>query len=563
MRWDYCCRFAGTGFVVCMLLTLMPSARGDDPPMSTPRVQNVHDAAVLAARIDELIAQRWDQRQVRPAPPVDDAGFLRRTHLDLAGKIPPASEARAFLNDASPNKRQVLVERLLGSPNYVVHFTNVWRKVLLSEAESSEFRNTIPFFEVWLRKQLAENVSYDRMVHAILTVSLEGGQQQIYNRDDTAEPTPFAFYQAKEMKPENLAAATARLFMGVRVECAQCHDHPAARWKQKDFWSHAAFFAGAEPRQAGGLLGTLRQIFDRRELTMPGTNEIVQARYIDGGEPAWKFQVPARNTLADWLTARENPYFARAAVNRLWAYFLGTGLVDPLDDFDEHNAPSHPELLAELTRQFVDHSFDLKFLIRSITATRCYQLSSRQRSAGGSPAQTGEPPVLRVTGPAQEEPHDYAVMPLRAMSPEQLFDSLSQATGFQDASDKNRNPFAFANNSPRSEFLERFSEQGQTPVARQTSILQALALMNGRVTTSATDLRTSETLAAVAECPLFDTPARIEALYLSTLTRRPSAQEQTRLTAYIASGGPRKDASEALADVFWALLNSSEFMLNH
>jgi hypothetical protein len=187
----------------------------------------------------------------------------------------------------------------------------------------------------------------------------------------------------------------------------------------------------------------------------------------------------------------------------------------------------------------------LKFLIRSITATRCYQLSSRAND-----------PM------SEAEPRHYASMPLRAMSPEQLFDSLCQATGFRDASE-NRNPFAFANNTPRSEFLERFSEQGQAPTARQTSILQALALMNGRVTVSATDLRTSETLAAVAEYPLFDTPARIEALYLSTLTRRPTAAEQSRLIAYVDSGGPRKDSSEALADVFWALLNSSEFMLNH
>lgn len=542
MSWDTCC----TRLAIWMLVAIAPLARGDDLPGPSPAVRQTSDAATLAARIDVLIAQRWDQLQLRPADQVDDAGFLRRAYLDLAGKIPPASEARAFLDDPSPDKRQILIERLLASPAYVVHFTHVWRKVLLSEADTSfELRYTIPGFEVWLRKQLAEDVAYDRLVQEILTVSLEGGQQRIYSNDAAAVPTPFAFYQAKEMKPENLAAATARLFMGVRVECAQCHDHPSARWKQRDFWSHAAFFAGAEPRQPGGLLGALRQIFDRRELTIPGTQQIVQARYIDGGEPAWKFQVPARNTLADWLTARDNPYFARAAVNRMWAYFLGTGLVDPVDDFDEHNAPSHPELLAELTHQFVEHDFDLKFLIRTITATRSYQLSSR--SSGSA---------------SDAEPRHYAVMPLRAMSPEQLFDSLCQATGFRDDGES-RNPFAFANNSPRGEFLERFSEQGQTPTARQTSILQALALMNGRVTASATDLRSSETLAAVVECPLFDTSARIEALYLSTLTRRPTAAEQSRLAAYVNSGGSRNNPGEALADMFWALLNSSEFLLNH
>lgn len=522
--------------LMCLALAMWVASALAQAPQASPNAQ------ASANAIDRWVSRRWQEHGVQPAALADDAEFMRRVYLDLAGCIPPVSEVREFLDDPSPDKRVELVDRLLTTPAYVTHFTNVWRSWLLSEAETSfEARFLVPGFEVWLRKRLVENRPYDRLVQEILTTKTPQRNQPFFGGDQGEEPTPMAFFQAKENKPENLAAASARLFLGVRVECAQCHDHPFARWKRHDFWSHAAFFAGVEPESQNGLFSALRRVFDRREIAVPGTKEIVEARYLTGGQPTWEFGVPARQTLAAWITARDNPYFARAAVNRLWSQFFGIGLVEPVDDMDEHNRASHPELLDELSRAFADSGYDLKFLIRSIALSRTYQLSSR------------------TSHDSQHNPRLFARTAVRGLSSEQLLDSLMQATGF-DEPRGSRNPFAQNPESPRAEIMEHFAGQGQT-TEHQTSILQALALMNGRLMTSATTLQSSKTLAAVAECPLLDTPGKVEALYLAALGRGPRSDESAKLVKYVDEALP--DSSKALANVFWALLNSSEFVLNH
>ena len=510
---------------------------------ASPSTAAVNPSERLTQTIDRRITEQWTLHDVQPAELAGDAEFLRRVYLDLGGCIPPVSEVRAFLDAPAADKRQRLVERLLDSPAYVTHFTNVWRRWLLSEADTTfEARYMAPNFEVWLRKQIVENSPYDAMVRELLTVSLNDGQQNIYG--DLSEPTPIAFFLAKENKPENLAASTARLFLGVRLECAQCHDHPFAHWKRHDFWSQAAFFASVESRPQGGLFAAFQKVFQRREIAIPGTSEIVEARYLSGDRPSWEFQVPARDTLAQWMTSRENPYFARATVNRLWAAMFGLGLVEPVDDMDDHNPPSHPELLAELSEGFADSGFDVKVLLRSIALSQAYQRSSRQ------------------THQSQLEPRRFARMAVRGLSPEQLVESLVQATGFREPPGS-RNPFAQGSDSPRSEVVQLFADQGQSPTEHQTSILQALSLMNGRLVSDATSLQTSQTLVAIAECPLFDTTAKIEALYLAALGRPPRGEELERLVRHVAAAASPRTENEALADIFWALLNSSEFMFNH
>lgn len=524
--------------VVCAIVYVALATGTRAQEAATDGVQTLADA------IDRFIATRWNEERVQPAPPANDEEFLRRIHLDVAGKVPTVSEARKFLNDSAPNKRRALVDRLVDGPAYISHFTNVWRKTLLPEAENSlQVRFLVPGFEAWLSKQLAERAPYDRMVRELLTTQREA--QQVFNNTGLAEPAPGAFFEAKEQKPENLGAATARLFLGLRVECAQCHDHPFGRWKREDFWRNAAFFSSSEARAERGAFDALREAFDRAELNIPGTDQVVEARYLDGSAPEWRFRVAPRQLLADWITARDNPYFARAAVNRLWAWFFGTGLVEPPDDFDAHNPPSHPELLDELARQFAAHDFDLRFVIRAIAISRTYQRAGR------------------LTHPSQQDPRVFARMPPRGLSGEQLFDSLTLATGYREPPG-NRNPYElFYGNSPRKEFLARFADQSEGATQWQTSILQALTLMNGRLTSDATSVDRSEVLVAVNECPLLDTAGRIETLYLAALSRRPRPDETQRLVAYVNSGGPRHDAAAALADVFWALLNSSEFLFNH
>jgi hypothetical protein len=252
--------------------------------------------------------------------------------------------------------------------------------------------------------------------------------------------------------------------------------------------------------------------------------------------------------LAEWIVSKDNPFFARATVNRMWAYLFGTGLMEPLDEMAGSEAKaSHPELLDELAKDFAEHEFDLKWLIRAITSSQAYQRTS-----------------LR-SDPRQDEPRLFARMHLRGLTPEQLFDSLATATGYRG--DERQNFFNVR--SVRNEFRARFANSTDRPTEVQTSILQALAMMNGRLTSEATDLQRSATLSAVIDAPFMTTPDRIEALYLATLARKPTVKELSRLLRYVEEGGVSKAAdrskrrAEALADVFWAILNSGEFKFNH
>jgi hypothetical protein len=510
------------------------------------------DAQALADKIDQIIARRWTDAHAEPAPPADDAEFLRRVCLDVAGRIPSVEETRSFLADKAPDKRARMVERLLASPRYVAHFTNVWRALLIPEANNNfQVRLQQPSFEGWLKQQVAKNVGYDKLVRELLTAPTGGGgniQQAILGG---GEPNPGTYYLAKEYKPENLAAGTARVFLGVSVECAQCHNHPFASWKREQFWGFAAFFSGVKSQRQMDFLLPAPEDATKHELTIPNTDRTVQAKFLDGAEPKWGDKTAARAALADWLTSPDNPYFAKAAVNRAWAYFYGTGLVEPVDEMvGGHSKASHPELLDLVAKEYAAHGFDHKFLVRAITLSKTYQLTSAATSKG------------------QDDPTLFARMPLRGLTPEQLFDSVAVATGYRDSGggDDLISGLLGGNRSARSEFLTKFARSERATEA-QVSILQALTLMNGKVTASATSLEKSETLTAVVDAPFATTAERVEALYLATLARKPEAKELERATSFVQEAAKGKDRgtayNEALADVFWALLNSPEFSLNH
>jgi hypothetical protein len=528
------------GFTATILLALMglPSLAEGKEPDSADR-----DVAALADRIDRHLAARQNQNSVKPTRPVDDAEFLRRVSLDIGGRIPRNNvEMHQWLADQSPDKRRRLVERLLASPLYWEHFTNVWRHMLLPPGNNQQAQALANNFDPWLRKQFRENVPYDVMVRELLTAPLGTTQQPNMQQVPSTEPTPVAFYQINELKPENVAASASRLFLGIKLECAQCHNHPFASWKKKQFWEFAAFFGGIgarrpETAQAVAMLEDPK----KRTIKIGGGDEEVEARFLDGKPPVWNDLVPTRNTLADWVTAPDNPYFARNAVNRLWAHFFGIGLIDPVDEPGPDNPPSHPELLEELTRAFVEHKFDVKFMIRAITSTQAYQLSSA------------------ATDPSQKDARQFARMTVKGMSGEQLFDSLAEATGVAEQVG-NRGPNGMM--EARGEFLAKFGTATGKRTEYQTSILQALSLMNGRVIAGATSLDRGR-LGAVSDAPFWSTSRRIEELYLSTLARKPRPEELERLVKYVDDGGPSKDQKKALADVFWALLNSSEFIFNH
>jgi hypothetical protein len=517
-----------------LILAAAPTARAGAPD----------DALALADKIDDQLSARWVAERITAADPADDAVWLRRVWLDVAGKIPPASEVRRFLKDTSPDKRRKVVADLLESSGYVTNFANVWRSALLPEVDSNPNLAYLSLgFDAWLTKHLTDNTPYDKMVRELLTVPIGNDGQRYSNvYGDANQESPLSFYVAKEFKPENLAASTSRLFLGVRIECAQCHDHPFATWKRDQFWGTAAFFAGIQGRGQDGYFNVVKELRDRRELPIPGTDRTAQASFLDGSEPKWKYKQGARAALADWVTARDNPFFARATVNRVWGHFYGVGLVEPVDDFKDTNPPSHPALLDELARQFVAHDYDLKFLVRAITATKSYALSSE------------------VADPTQDNPRLFAHVSVKGLSPDQLFDSFSQATGYVDPNPRAQRLYGFG--TPRYDLLSKFSHQDH-PTEFQMSIPQALGMMNSRLVSEATTADKGKTLGAVADAPFLDTAGKIEALYLAALSRKPTPEESAKLVAYVNKGGPKGDPKRALGDVFWALLNSSEFILNH
>ena len=347
------------------------------------------------------------------------------------------------------------------------------------------------------------------------------------------ESSPAAYYTAKEGKPENIAAGVARVFLGVRLECAQCHNHPFASWKREQFWSLAAFFADVPPQGAENEVVVARRpdAVPRRELTIPGTKKVVAASHLDGSTPAWRPRADTREILAEWVTAPDNPYFARAVVNRVWARFFGVGLIEPVDNLDGEAGSELSGLLDELAGQFRAHGYNLKFLIRVLTATRAYNLSSAEIQGGSTTSV-------------------FASMPVRGLSAEQLFDSLTQATGSEAA-------------DARARFLELFANREERSVEAETTIVQALTMMNGSYVEGVTNPETGQVLGAVVKAPFLDTPGRIETLYLATLTRRPRPDELLLLVRYIERRKSEQDQEKAIADIFWAILNGPEFHLNH
>ena len=507
-----------------LLLTIGLSA-------ATNSALRANDADDLAARIDEHIATRWQAQHVEPAPTASDAEFLRRTWLDLAGRIPTAAQTRDFLDDARDNKRRRLIDELLDSGAFVGYFTRTLRAAWLPKQEGDRYPAYAARFEEFLRDRLRRDVAYDQIVRAILTAPTDTPpvREPTAGMPANTRPASLGFYEANDRKPETITGNAAKAFLGVRIECAQCHDHPFGEWKREQFWQLAAFFSDERsdtPHEPA--------------ITIPELNKLVPARILQGDTPRWTDR-PPREVLAEWVTSPSNPFFAKAAVNRIWAHLFGVGLVEPIEDLTATNAPTHPELLDDLAQAFVEHQFDLKFLIRSIARSRAYGLTSRR------------------THPSQDDPADFARMAVKALTAEQLCDSLIRATGIPSATLLKE---ARDRRTVRDEFLSRF-ESTERRVEARTSILHALTRMNGQLTDAATDPDATLLLVALRDAPFPDTTQRIEQLFLATLSRQPTSDERTRLTEYMTQANTNRDLNTALADILWSLLNSHEFAVNH
>lgn len=489
----------------------------------------------MAAWIDACFQEAWTRQGIEPAPRTNDAEYVRRVFLDLIGRIPSVAEVRKFLDDSRTDKRQLLVEELLQRGAFAEHLANTWRELLLAGNTAIDARAQAPALETWLKLRFSANMPYDQIATELLTAALQ--------QNNPRAPSPLAFYQAAEFKPEQLASSVSKVFLGVQVQCAQCHDHPFAEWKQPQFWSFAAFFKNLDQPRNPEMMQEAAA--DSEDILIPGKEVLVPALFLDGSKPERAKSGDKRTILARWITGPQNSLFAKAVVNRVWGNHFGRGFVQPIDDLDPANAPIFGEVFDELCTQFRFHDCDLKYLVRVITATRAYQLSSR-----GAPSTGDDRPILQ-----------FARMPLRRMTSDQVFASFVQATGFREPT-VNRGNVVINNAGARDEFQTKFADSAVSPTEIETTILQALSLMNGRFVADATNVEQSEFLAAVADAPFLDEPSRVETLFLATVGRPPRPRELELFLATSATVDPAARKA-ALADVFWTLLNSAEFLLNH
>ncbi len=497
----------------------------------------------LAAKIDLQLEAFWASNKIKPSEMASDAEFLRRAMLDLTGKIPNVHEVREFTSSVDPHKRDKKIAELLNKSGFANHYASVLRQQWLPQSlDNPQFQFVGTQFETWLRDRLRENVRMDRIVRDVLTAPTLFNRGGMNVAEFDAANSAFGFNQVNEFKPENVAASASRLFMGVKMECAQCHDHPFARISREQFWETAAFFAEIQP-----VVANLNDAKLKRQIRIQDPNpkkvKTVQARFFDDtAQPEWKDAVSPREVFVNWLISPKNKFFARNAVERAWAHFFGLGFIDPIDEPGPDNAEVVPGLVDGLAKAYAESGYDTRFLIKVITRTKAYQLSSRQ------------------TDPSQSNPRHFARMNVKAMTAEQLFDSLVSATGMS-TSDQNMRRQRFGGGGTRGEFLTKFASTEKI-TERQMSILQALTLMNGKLINDQTSVERSSFLAAINDAPFMNVDSKVESLFLATFSRPPTPVEAERFGSYVQRGGVVNDNKKALDDQKSAL-SSSEFCLNH
>lgn len=483
------------------------------------------DASRVAQLIDQRISERLQAADLPLSPPTDDAEFVRRVYLDLHAVAPNGEQVAAFLNSDVSHKRAALIDELLADPRFAAHLADVWDDYLIPSSDDPRSYKK-PLAE-WLEKAF-QSKPWDRIAHELVTASGHRDQNAAVN---------YLLKGRETLTPPELTDLVSQYFLGVRLNCAQCHDHPFTTLKQSDYWGMAAFFA--EIQYTDRRQQKSQTIRDDRgiQLTKLTDGDKLQTLKFLGGEAIQSDpSLSHREALADWLTSAENPYFARAMVNRLWAKFFGRGLVEPVDDMHEGNLATHPELLAELTAEFIESGFDLRQLCRAICNSAAYQRTSRP-----SPGN-------------EQDATLYSHMAVKVLTPEQLYDSLLVVAPV--TFDRKR---PGGNNDPREEFVQFFRSEGDSnPTAYERGIPQTLRMMNSAQLFTP---RGESAILGRMIGPTTADSAAVDSLYLHVLARRPTDDERSIVDDFLAEHPRARE--QAFAELLWALINSSEFSLNH
>ena len=488
-----------------------------------------------AAKIDAAFLQA-------SAPVADDATFLRRVTLDLTGKLPSPEDVRRFAADTSPDKRSRRIDELLNSDAYAVNWARYWRDVLTYHTPASANYLRWKLFDNWWTDQLRRNRPWDQVVTALVTAS--------GINDETA---PVNYLTALYGNPVEIAATTSRVFLGVRIQCAQCHNAKTEPWKRAQFHQFAAFFGRARLVQHKDVegRGTPYAIEPRSDgqygmpdKKNPGRLLPMQPKFLTGESvPLDAADQERRQALARFLTSPKNPWFARAYVNRVWTCLMGWGFYPAVDDLGSGTAPRHSQVLDALASDWIATGYDVKWLFRTVTLTRAYQTRLQAPAAGATPAP--------------------AVCPVR-LRPEQVFDALQKALGF-DENDKtipapapSSAPAVQRHTGLRNMVYQAFKEDPSLPsLEARGTIPQALLMMNSALVHVRTAAAGKTVLAELLAQRKSDDQI-ITALYERVLARKPTAEERGICRRYLARVGNRQ---EALEDVLWSLVNSTEFLI--
>jgi len=485
--------------------------------------------------IDQLVAAKWKKLNLAPSTACDDATFVRRVFLDCIGRLPNVEETRSFQSDKAADKRTRLVDHLLDRPEYADYQALQWADLLRVNPEQLGAKRAM-LLDRWLRKSFRANMRYDEFVRALMTA-----------QGSSLRELPVNFYKGFA-KPNDLTIAVSQIFLGVRLECAQCHHHPYEKWGQGDFYGLAAFFPRLT-RKRGTNGEELLYAGIKGDVKHPRTGKLVTPQVL-GGEPYESEPgVDRRIHLADWMTRRDNPFVARALVNRVWAHYMGRGIVEPVDDMRDTNPATNDELLDALAADFVKHDFDLKHLIRTITSAKAYGLSSLPNRWN----------VL--------DTNNFSRAYRKRLSAEVLLDAVCDVTETK-ATFVGMPPGTRAvqlwNNRLPSGFLDVFGRPERKTVCEcertsETSLAQVLHLMNAPLVNDRIQSSSGRVARLVGSKRTTD--EIIEELYLATLNRSPNEREFQ--SARGAFADPESNRRQAAEDVMWALLNTAEFVLNH